>query len=366
MGLDTAAGSGLDLGEDEDGKLHRIYVIKIKRGPKNPRLIFLFGSDILKKQHKKMSRPITLQRKPPMLKVFGFVTAFVTGIACASTIYVTSPIPQVQASIQQLVIERGGSLSPTWQSDYAITVMPHFRRNYSSGFNSVGSAPGETLTVVFTNQGNWVDDFIVTVGDESDQSALQALSPYMSKISRWIQSTQPEVPAQVSYTSPIPQAALPQIQPQKNPTNFSPPLPQSSGETPSPAVSQDNTPISQNFTGLIVDTSGFKVSRGMSPKIFDDTGRLIYGWVSDADVDKAVAVGLVGYVKNYDAALYDKRAGSHPMLVHIVNINANPENFFPKEVVVSKADADRILEANSHTHFLENYNVIFIVDPKNL
>ena len=48
----------------------------------------------------------------------------------------------------------------------------------------------------------------------------------------------------------------------------------------------------QVYTGLVVDTRGLNVGRGMSPRIWSESGQLIYGGIS-ATYDFLQHVGLV-------------------------------------------------------------------------
>lgn len=146
------------------------------------------------------------------------------------------------------------------------------------------------------------------------------------------------------------------------PTNFS----------PSP-IPFDAPAGGGNYTGLVVETSGFPVSRSTSPHVYDETGRMVFGLVPGPNgavrgqnVGLAMRIGVAGYDYSLSKALSDKRVGPRPLVVHIVNINSAPGNWYPKDVVVSRNDADKILAANANARFIQKFKVVFVVDPANL
>lgn len=106
-----------------------------------------------------------------------------------------------------------------------------------------------------------------------------------------------------------------------------------------------------NYTGLIVDCTGFGLKPVMSPVIKNENGTPIYGY-KNLDCDKVIANGMAGYVKNISNAT---RAGSNPLVVKAIrldNHNGNP--------VISLADANRVLIENGATGFLDDTNVVFL------
>ena len=93
----------------------------------------------------------------------------------------------------------------------------------------------------------------------------------------------------------------------------------------------------------------------MSPVIKDIHGEIIYG-DKNIDPDKAVEIGMVGYATNM-ADVNISRAGSNPLVVRaidVINFGDNP--------VISAEDGLSILKANGAGKFLEEGNVVFLVD----
>ena len=114
------------------------------------------------------------------------------------------------------------------------------------------------------------------------------------------------------------------------------------------------TVINNNYTGLIVDCSGMDVNCVMSPVIKNANGQAIYGH-QNLDYDKIIVNGMASYADAANDQISLNRAGNNPLIVKAVrlsDLNANP--------VVSVADADKILAANSHDKFLDNCAVVFV------
>ena len=138
------------------------------------------------------------------------------------------------------------------------------------------------------------------------------------------------------------------VQPNQ-PTAF--PEPTAAMATPAKAVTDENLNM---VTGVIVDARGLGLKRCMSPRIYDTTGRLVYG-------DKFVSYD---FVVKYGMASYqtaDKigsglltRAGERPLTIKAVELKN-----FNSDIVVSVADADKMLQANKYGNFLINASMVF-------
>ena len=138
------------------------------------------------------------------------------------------------------------------------------------------------------------------------------------------------------------------VQPNQ-PTAF--PEPTAATATPAKAVTDENLNM---VTGVIVDARGLGLKRCMSPRIYDTTGRLVYG-------DKFVSYD---FVVKYGMASYqtaDKigsglltRAGERPLTIKAVELKN-----FNSDIVVSVADADKMLQANKYGNFLINASMVF-------
>lgn len=128
---------------------------------------------------------------------------------------------------------------------------------------------------------------------------------------------------------------------------------------PSPAYNP-STQLNGNYTGLVIRARGVGLVRTFCPAIYDTSGRAIYG-VYNVDKKYAIDYGVVGYAQGPQG--WDKvrmgtsRAGSNPLVVDIVEVRQRVAN--KCDVVISVEDADRILAENRHSHFLDNYAVMF-------
>lgn len=107
------------------------------------------------------------------------------------------------------------------------------------------------------------------------------------------------------------------------------------------------------YTGVIVDCRGLGLKRAASPVIRSESGKVIYG-DKDLDFDKINEIGMASYATDINDVA---RAGSKPLMVKaksLHNFNCNP--------VLSDADAQRIVFANSIDDFLKDLSVVFLTD----
>lgn len=129
---------------------------------------------------------------------------------------------------------------------------------------------------------------------------------------------------------------------------------------PSPTYNPNTSQINGNYTGLVIRARGAGLVRTFCPAIYDTSGRAIYG-VYNVDKKYAIDYGVVGYAKGQQGwdtvRMGTSRAGSNPLVVDIVEVRQRVAN--KCDVVISVEDADRILAENRHSHFLDNYAVMF-------
>ncbi len=116
---------------------------------------------------------------------------------------------------------------------------------------------------------------------------------------------------------------------------------------PSPSYYPVALPV---YTGLVVDVTGLPLVRAMSPVIFDDTGRAIYGHVNLIP-EYVVSQGMIDYMCTPEdiraLELGQSRAGATPIVVKALGLRDNNVN-----LIISQADADKILAANAQGNFL--------------
>ena len=111
------------------------------------------------------------------------------------------------------------------------------------------------------------------------------------------------------------------------------------------------------FSAVIVDCRGLNLRATLAPKLFDVSGRELYGTVR-VDPDFAIETGIVGYPRSMYDALRSKRAGNRPLIVKAVRAGKGGT-----DAILSYEDADRVLDANKRDQFFEKTRVIFLCDP---
>jgi len=113
------------------------------------------------------------------------------------------------------------------------------------------------------------------------------------------------------------------------------------------------------YTGLVIDARGKNVTRSISPKIYDEKGREIYG-VSlfskeNHSLEEYVILGIVDYLHN-ESEISASRAGSNPLIIKAV-ATSGP---FNDDFIVSEGDGDLILKENEISKFLEDMAVAIL------
>jgi len=113
------------------------------------------------------------------------------------------------------------------------------------------------------------------------------------------------------------------------------------------------------YTGVIIDATGFKLQRAMSPKIRKGDGSVVWDGVA-ASPDTVVEKGIVSYATSMDSALKNKRAGSNPLVIRCIG---RAGGSFSCDPVLSDGDAQILTYENSKSKFLDDLNVVVIKDP---
>lgn len=119
------------------------------------------------------------------------------------------------------------------------------------------------------------------------------------------------------------------------------------------------TPPAMNtlYTGVIIDARGLGVQPTFSPRIYDETGTIVYG-NKYIDPNFAISQGMVEYTIDPDmvkaAETGQSRAGARPLIIKALRVVDNNCN-----VVISTADANAMLSYNQSAGFLKNCAVVF-------
>lgn len=117
------------------------------------------------------------------------------------------------------------------------------------------------------------------------------------------------------------------------------------------------------YTGLIVDARGLGLQRGMSPKIYSESGQLIYAGVT-APQSFIQEAGIASYGQELTPDLLRRiQPGKEPVKVSPLVVKAlEVTDSTETSVVISDADAEAILSALNTYDFLAQYSVIFLID----
>ncbi len=125
--------------------------------------------------------------------------------------------------------------------------------------------------------------------------------------------------------------------------------------TPAPAeLTAEGT-----YTGLIIDARGLKVQPAMAPRILKADGTVLYG-TGAVDPDLVVQKGLAAYYRDMNAARADARAGLNPLVIRPIGVYRRA--VATTDVVLSDADAAKLLTEDARTGFLKQLKVVFVVD----
>lgn len=120
----------------------------------------------------------------------------------------------------------------------------------------------------------------------------------------------------------------------------------------------------QLYTGLVINAKGLGVTRGMSPKIYDEDGRIVYAGLG-ATTDLLIGSGIVAYATELQDAIRHPRLSvdpnyplRHPLVIDAIDGADNPRT----GVVISRYDAQVLFAALNEYDFLGRFAVVFVVD----
>jgi hypothetical protein len=138
------------------------------------------------------------------------------------------------------------------------------------------------------------------------------------------------------------------------------PIPEPSQMIP-PAVSPETHDVPHSagkvYTGLVIDAKGLGARPAMSPKIVDETGKEVYG---SAYVSREFAVqqGMSGYARDLTAAQQNPRVTNDPFTVKGLRTGGAGKS----DIVISNADAAKILSSSENLSFLQKCRVMVVLD----
>lgn len=113
-------------------------------------------------------------------------------------------------------------------------------------------------------------------------------------------------------------------------------------------------------TSLVVDATGLKLDKCMSPKLVRQDGTIVWGTftkLTDEQYSILEERGMAAYVATVEEARSNSRAGSRPLLLKAV---ASTGAGMKSDLVISDADAQQLLAENAKGKFLDDFNVILV------
>ena len=133
--------------------------------------------------------------------------------------------------------------------------------------------------------------------------------------------------------------------------------PQQKRPAPSSEYKKPSNEAKASYTGLVVETSGLMLNRTISPVIYDDSGRIIYGHMN-IEQTQAENSGLVDYAATAEDINRVKsgtsKAGNSPFVIKALDTRDNGNN-----IVISRSDADHLLSLNmKNGDFLSQCKVV--------
>ena len=148
-------------------------------------------------------------------------------------------------------------------------------------------------------------------------------------------------PAPETPSAPAPVTAAPAPETPSTPATATEPAP------PAPVV----------YTGLVVDARGIQARPAMSPRIFDEDGKEVYG-SANVEREYAVSQGMSGYARDLTAAQSNQRVTANPITVKALKTGGPGK----ADLVISNADAQMIVATAQNASFMKQCRVMIVLD----
>ena len=122
-------------------------------------------------------------------------------------------------------------------------------------------------------------------------------------------------------------------------------------------VAPPPAPAAEVYTGLVVDARGVQLRPTMKPRIIDESGKEVYGYMM-VDQDYANLQGISSYSKDLTAAQNNPRVTNNPLTVKALRAEGPTKG----DVVISTADASKVAGAAENLSFLKKCRVMIVLD----
>lgn len=141
------------------------------------------------------------------------------------------------------------------------------------------------------------------------------------------------------------------------PPTPAPPVPAPKAPAPAVTTPAPAPPAPIAYTGLVIDARGIQARPAMSPRVFDEDGRELYG---SANVDREYAVqqGMSGYARDLTAAQSNSRVTANPVTVKGIKTSGPGRS----DVVISNAEAQQIRASAENASFMKKCRVMIVLD----
>ena len=114
---------------------------------------------------------------------------------------------------------------------------------------------------------------------------------------------------------------------------------------------------SGGVTGIIIDGTGLGLRPAMSPRILNQGVSVVYG-PGQYSRDYAAANGVAGYAKSLDQAKSDTRVQGNPLIIRAASTSGSSS----ADVIISNADAGKLVVADGAAGLLKNCRVMIVLD----
>lgn len=123
---------------------------------------------------------------------------------------------------------------------------------------------------------------------------------------------------------------------------------------PAPAAPPAAPPA---YTGLVIDARGIGARPAMSPRVFDEDGKELYG-SAQVEREYAISQGMSGYARDLTAAQANARVTAHPVTVKGTKVSGAGR----ADIIISNADAQLIRAAAENASFMKKCRVMIVLD----
>jgi hypothetical protein len=151
---------------------------------------------------------------------------------------------------------------------------------------------------------------------------------------------------------------------EKRQKEFAPPTPApapaapvTAPAAPAPVVTAPAPAAPIAYTGLVIDARGIQARPAMSPRVYDEDGKEVYG---SANVDREYAVqqGMSGYARDLTAAQSNQRVTANPVTVKGLKTSGPGRS----DVIISNADAQQIRASAENASYMKKCRVMIVLD----